>query len=37
MTVSRSFALPMNVLLIFDMHDLNEALFFDTTPFCVIS
>ena len=37
MTISTSSALPMNVLLIFVMHDLNGALFFNATSFCSIS
>ena len=31
MTISRSSALSVNVLLIFKMHDLNEVLFLDRT------
>ena len=37
MTISRSSALSINVLLIFEMHDLNGALFLNTTPFSALS
>ena len=37
MTISRSSALSINALLIFDMHDLNGALFSNTTFFCALS
>ena len=37
MTISRSPALAINVLLIFEMHDLNEALFLNTTSFPALS
>ena len=31
MTISRSFTLPINVMLIFEMHDVNGALFLNAT------
>ena len=37
MTTSRSFALSINVLLIFAMHDLNGALFLKTVSFSALS
>ena len=37
MTISRSSALSINVLLIFEMHDLNGALFLNTTFFSALS
>ena len=37
MTVSRSFAQPINVLLIFDIHDLNRALFLNARFHSVLS
>ena len=37
MTISRSSALSLNVLLIFEMHDLNGALFLYTTSFSALS
>ena len=37
MTVSRSFPLPINVLLIFEMNDLNGALFLNATFFSALS
>ena len=33
MTISRSSALSINVLLIFDVHDLNSASFLNAIPF----
>ena len=37
MTISRSSALSINVLLIFEKHDLNEALFLNATSFLTLS
>ena len=37
MTLSGSSALSINVLLIFDMHDLKGVLFLNATNFCVLS
>ena len=37
MAISRSSALCINVLLIFEMHDLNEELFLSTKFFSVLS
>ena len=37
MTISRSFALSINALLIFEMHDLNGALFLNATSFSTSS
>ena len=37
MTTSRSSAVSINVLLIFNMHDLNVALFLNETSFSALS
>ena len=37
MTISRSYALSINVLLIFEMHDLYKALFLNATSLSVLS
>ena len=37
MTISRSFALPTNVLSVFEMHDLNGALFLKEASFSTLS
>ena len=37
MAMSRSFALSINVLLMFDMHDLNGALFLNTLFYSALS
>ena len=37
MTISRSSALPINLLLIFDMPDLNDALSLSTKSFSALS
>ena len=37
MTISRSFALSITVLLLFEMHDLNGALFPKAKSFSVLS
>ena len=37
MTISRSSALSINVLLIFEMHDLNGALSLNETSFSALS
>ena len=36
MTISRYFALSMNVLLIFGMHDINGGLFLKETAFSTL-
>ena len=37
MSISRSSALSTNVVLVFDIHDINGGLFLNTTSFCVLS
>ena len=37
MTISRSSALFVNVLIIFEIHDLNGALFLNATSFSALS
>ena len=37
MNISRSSALSINVLLLFEMHDLNGALFLNETSFSALS
>ena len=37
MTISRSSTLSVNVMLIFDLHDLNCALFLDAATFSALS
>ena len=37
MTISRSSVFSINVLLIFEMHDLNGALFLNSTSFSALS
>ena len=37
MTISRSSALPTNVLSVFEMHDLNGALFLKEASFSALS